>query len=402
VRALRSKPRALGTLSGQQQYTAGTIRVDATPALDAAEHVLKGKRFRSWRDEGTVAAEKGHLREGGSLIFHTAFLVLLLGMSIGKAFGFSGQALVIEGDRFTDTHLDYDSIEEGRFFSERHRGFTLRQDAFEVDWFDDGVPKYFRSRITLFEGEREIGARTIEVNKPLEHSGIKIYQLSWGWAPVVRVEQAGRVLYDGPTVVLQRNGVWRGVVKVPQTKPQQVGFELYFFANPVIGPDNFPVDVTPDARNPLVVAQMYQGDLGLTVPQSVYELDMRSLVPSGDLAALTPGRAQRLPNDVTITFTGLKKYSVFQIASNPGAPILLLAAVMILVGLIPALYSSRRRVWVRVQPAGAVSRLEIAGHALQRKAAFEEEFKTLVRELDEKLYAAGGARTEERVGASDG
>jgi cytochrome c biogenesis protein ResB len=101
---------------------------------------------------------------------------------------------------------------------------------------------------------------------------------------------------------------------------------------------------------------------------------------------------QELPKGISIEFAGLRQYSVFQVASNPGAPVLLAAAVLILVGLIPALYSSRRRVWVCAAPAGDVARLEIAGQALQRKAAFEEEFGALLRELDRDLHARIGAR----------
>ncbi len=105
------------------------------------------------------------------------------------------------------------------------------------------------------------------------------------------------------------------------------------------------------------------------------------------------GGTSTLPDGITVSFTGLKQYSVFELASNPGAPILLVAAVLILVGLIPALYSSRRRIWVRAAPHNGVAHLEIAGQAMQRKAAFEEEFKTFVRDLDKDLH---------RIGAPDG
>ncbi|MCA1829948.1 MAG: cytochrome c biogenesis protein ResB [Actinobacteria bacterium] len=405
-RVLRSKPREASTLQGQQRYTSGTVRATPDEVLARAQGVLKGRRFRLARGDGSVSAEKGNWREGGSLIFHTAFLVLLIGVSVGKAFGFSGQAVLVEGDSFTDTHLDYDTIVEGRLFDDHHRGFTIREDAFDVGWYPNGTPRFFRSHITLFDHGRQIGAKVIEVNKPLTYRGVKVYQLSWGWAPSIRVAQDGTTLYDGPTVFLPQlakgTSVWHGVIKVPQTKPQQVGLDMFFYADPVIGSDDVPVDVSPDARNPLVVMQRYQGDLGLRVPQSVYSLDMRGLVAVGDPVPVVPGQSVRLGDGITVTFDGLKKYSIFEIASNPGAPWLLAAAILILVGLIPALYSSRRRVWVRAVAAAEGSRLEIAGHALQRKAAFEEEFRALVRELDEELYESARARGDERVGARDG
>ena len=56
-------------------------------------------------------------------------------------------------------------------------------------------------------------------------------------------------------------------------------------------------------------------------------------------------------------------------------------------GLLPALYSSRRKVWVRVDPGPAGSLLRVGGLAMQRKPQFEEEFDRLVGAL---ASAAGG------------
>jgi cytochrome c biogenesis protein ResB len=61
---------------------------------------------------------------------------------------------------------------------------------------------------------------------------------------------------------------------------------------------------------------------------------------------------------------------------------MLAAALLILVGLVPALYSSRRRVWVRaVRADGEGTLLQVGGFALQRKAAFEDEFRAIAHEL---------------------
>jgi cytochrome c biogenesis protein len=83
-------------------------------------------------------------------------------------------------------------------------------------------------------------------------------------------------------------------------------------------------------------------------------------------------------------------------------PIVLLAAILILVGLLPALYTSRRKVWVRAEPAGTGegSVLKVGGFALQRRPQFEDEFAKL---LDALTDEAGGVPTDrgerERVSA---
>jgi len=90
---------------------------------------------------------------------------------------------------------------------------------------------------------------------------------------------------------------------------------------------------------------------------------------------------------LTITFPSVRQYSVLQVSRDRGVSIVLLAAILILVGLLPALYTARRKVWVRVQPAGSGSMVQIGGFSLQRKTQFEEEFARLVRALTQ---AAGG------------
>jgi cytochrome c biogenesis protein len=387
-RVVRARPRHNASLESQQQYHAGTVALDPEQALRGAERVLRAKRFRLERREGTVSAEKGHWREGGSIVFHTAFLVLLLGMSAGKLFGSTGQVAVIEGERFTDTHVDYDFISEGRYFNERHRGFQIALDSFDVDWHPNGVPKQFISNVRLIDDDRVVRGDRIVVNSPLTYEGVRVYQLSWGWAPHLTVRQRGKVLYDGPTIFLSEKGGWHGVVKLPSAQPSQLGLDMLLFTDPQIGDDGAPHDASPRPNHPVIVYQTFTGDLGLDVPQSVYSLDVSKMTP-GSNGVLPAGDTADLGEGIEVSFGPLKQYSVFQVATNPGAVILLIAAIAILVALMPALYSSRRRVWVRAAPEEGRARLEIAGHALQRKAAFEEEFKALVRDLDRDLSKIG-------------
>jgi cytochrome c biogenesis protein len=58
------------------------------------------------------------------------------------------------------------------------------------------------------------------------------------------------------------------------------------------------------------------------------------------------------------------------------------AAGLLLQALIPSLYVTRRRVWVRAAPDGAGgTRVELAGLALQGKAAFEQELPRLAEQV---------------------
>jgi cytochrome c biogenesis protein len=86
---------------------------------------------------------------------------------------------------------------------------------------------------------------------------------------------------------------------------------------------------------------------------------------------------------MVVSFTGLKQYSVLTLARDPGVPVVAVAAGLLLLGLVPSLYVTRRRVWVRAIPAGAGgTRVELAGLALQGKAAFEAELARLAQQVE--------------------
>ncbi len=102
------------------------------------------------------------------------------------------------------------------------------------------------------------------------------------------------------------------------------------------------------------------------------------LVGRGETKVLGPDGGG---GELSVTFPELRQYSVFQMSRDRGVWIVLAAAILVLLGLLPALYTSRRKVWVRAEPDGEGALLRIGGLALQRKAQFEEEFAKLVDEL---------------------
>jgi cytochrome c biogenesis protein ResB len=114
----------------------------------------------------------------------------------------------------------------------------------------------------------------------------------------------------------------------------------------------------------------------------------RGIVGAGQQVDLETGRQATGASRLTVAFPQLRKYSVFQVTRDSGVPIVLVAAILILLGLLPALYTSRRKVWVRAERDGAETVLKVGGFALQRRSQFEEEFAALV---DSLVEAAGGS-----------
>ncbi len=399
VRAMRARPVQARELDGFRHHRVVRVTASASDAADAAGRVLRRRRWRVVRGEDgfALAAEKGLLREAGSLVFHWAFVLLLIGVVLGKGTGWSGRATIPEGEVWTDAALNYDpgTLRAGRFSQGDHTGVQLEMIRFENRFRESGVAMDFVSTVELFHPDgSSAGIHEVGVNRPVIFEGLRIFQYGFGWAPSVRIEHEGEPIVDGPIVfgqdpapegVSQLAMPWIGFVKLPSLRPQMaVRFELW--------PDSAAYlrsletgDPQPMVgRNaPFMRYWVYEGVLR---DPSRASLDTRLMdrVGSGVIGA---GKTEEIAPGVEMSFTDLPRYSVLQVGRDVGVPVVLGAAILILLGLLPAMYTSRRRLWVRVRPDGDGAELELGGYALQRKPQFEEEFAGVAEAL---VRGAGG------------
>jgi cytochrome c biogenesis protein len=411
LRAMRQRPVHARELDSFPRFAERRVGVPPERAAQLSQKILRRRLFRVDRAPTAVAAEKGLAREFGSLLFHWAFLLILIGAVYGKGTGFTGRAAVVEGQTWTDALANYDGqIRLGRFFSGGFTGTQLRLIDFEDTFRQSGQPMDFVSRVALSDADgTPLGTADVRVNHPAEVDGIRIFQFGYGWAPVITIRDGERTLFDGPVIFTQDRapeGVgqlampWHGVVKLPSLEPQ-VGMQI------VLWPDvraylqlvsgGEPIAMT-EAFDPLVTVQAYRGPL--TDPSlsglETATMDEWNHILVGQGQTVTLGE-DGAGGELTVSFPVLRQYSVFQVSRDQGVWIVVTGAILLLLGLLPALYTSRRKVWVRAEPDGDGAVLKIGGLALQRKAQFEEEFANLV---DELVRACGEPAPErERLGA---
>lgn len=418
-RALRQRPIQAREIDGFRHYEERTVAAAPDAAVEAARRILRRRLFRVARDPDrpALAAEKGAAREVGSLLFHWAFILILIGVIYGKGTGFTGYAVIVDGDTWVDALANYDGqIRAGRFFGGDFTGTGIHLRSFESAFRQTGQPMDFVSHVDLLDaGGNPIRQQDIRVNHPAQVAGLNVYQINWGWAPEIEVREGDRLL-TRQKVVLDREpapeGVpelampWRGLIKVSSIRPQMaIELELWpdsraFFQQLQTGT---PVAMLTDYQ-PIIRFTEWRGSLSdpsLTSLDTTFMRKAASGVIGADRSAalvadagegVAAGRmldpAQTVAGP-TLTFADLHRYSVLQVSRDRGVPIVLLAAILILVGLLPALYTSRRKVWVRADGVsggdGAV--LKVGGFALQRKPQFDDELAKLV---DAMVQAAGG------------
>ena len=370
-------------------------------AVAVGERVLRRRRFRTRQipDATQVAAEKGHWREGGSLVFHTAFYVLLAGAIIGKVFGFTGQISLAEGASFADTRIAYDAVEAGRSWGlDDHRGFVVRLEDFDVTYFENFTPRDFVSTVTVLEDGAEVRTAPIRVNHPLRYDGMVLYQIAFGMAPRVIVRAGDRVLID-ERVLLAPNAqqnLWTGTAKVKFDDPErQIALDLVLAPDAELNADGQPmIGTDPRPVNPVLIGNVYFGALGLQrpIPASQFERGQGPV----DTAMLRPGDSRELiQGNLTVEFADLGYWSGLQVSHAPGRWLLLLGGILILVGLLPSLYSYRRRIWIDVRASGDGSEVTVAGVALQRKTAFDDEFDTITTSVRQALTRPDSNRETE-------
>lgn len=421
-KVVRRPPAAGRNLDRLSAHRAFATALTPDQALAAAERVLRRRRFRRRRLAATdsptgadqLAAERGHWREGGSLLFHSAFYLLLVGIILGQARGFTGYVGLVEGQSFVDTRVSYENVAQvGRYWGVGdHAGFRGTLDDFEASFYPDGTAREYVADLTVTDATGAVRREQLRVNHPVRLDGMTLYQSTYGMAPRVVIAGAdgGPAIYDKSVRLApgEQPGWWTATERVTTGGEQaagedvpalpQMALDIAFLpdAREVEGPDGRAVTVpgSPTEGDARLFATLYLGDLGLernepmtTIRTDWFDPDTGALRPgitTETLALEEGGNADVLGGTLTASFDDLSLWSGIQVSHQPGRFVLLGAGVLLLAGLVPSLYSYRRRIWVDARPAadgGPGSEVVLAGVALQRPTVAAEEFDAVAEEL---------------------
>jgi cytochrome c biogenesis protein len=160
----------------------------------------------------------------------------------------------------------------------------------------------------------------------------------------------------------------------------------------------------PELNNPVLALTAYTGDLGLAdgQPESVYAIN-EAQIASGNLQQVNDqaevigvGDAMTLPDGSTLTFDGVEQYAVLQVRHDPGGPIVLAGAILLLGGLLPALAVRRRRFWIRWNPDGTV---ETAGLNRNDYDGLDEECDELTAAIAPGQEPPQASETDDSIGS---
>ncbi|AKT51199.1 cytochrome c biogenesis protein ResB [Arsenicicoccus sp. oral taxon 190] len=437
-------PRRLDRFPEHRQVDLGDV--DPAHALTTARELLRERRYRvraGGRETGDgasaargtatdedggraayglltdgVSGERGYLREAGNLLFHLALLVVIVAVAVGHLLGWRVDAIVPEGETFANTTSQHDTFSKGPWVDEESLPpFTVRIDKVTVEFETQlkgkqfGQPRSFAADTTT---RAEPGApekpQRLEVNHPLSFGQSSVYLLGNGYAPVIVVKDAqGRQVYDQATVFRPQDNNYTstGAVKVsalPEGK--QLGF-LGMFAPTIsdAGLRAMPQSDFPAPAAPGLLLEMWEGTLFPDGrPQSVYTLETSAMKQPKTASglpvrlALRPGETQQLPGGRgSVTFEGYKRFAGLSVRHDPGKPVALAGAALVLVGLIMSLLIRRRRAFVRVTDREGRRLLEVAGLSKSEDPRLGDAVDDLTAELCSRLGLAAPARPLEET-----
>ncbi len=287
-------------------------------------------------------SQKGRWSRIGVYIVHTSILVIFVGAIIGHFFGFKGSVMIPELRSTEKIFTNPGSIPI-------ELGFSIRCDSFGLEFYNNGMPKEYKSSLTILENGKEILHKNIRVNSPLTHKGITFYQSS----------------YQGHQEFL---------VEITE----EATSESRQFSLP------FQQQISWDEKNL---------HFGIINAEAAGQRALRAKIwfKAGDDPAITEWIANN--EKVPITSDG-KKYTVkakqlystgLQVAKDPGVWIVYSGCALLLLGLYMAFFLSHKRIWLYQQTTDSRVLVSLAGLSNKNKQAFAQTFARLEKCIEQTI-----------------
>ncbi len=296
-----------------------------------------------------VLSEKGKWSYWGLYALHGSILVIFAGALLGILLGFKGSATLLEGE--STTHC----VQEGTG-KPIPLGFTLRCDKFTLSYYKNGMPKDYRSDLTIIDKGKVVLHDVLRVNHPLEYKGITIYQASYQAIPKITLKISSS---DGRQSILDVPAFER--ITWPS---EHVALGIMRYLPDVHGVPAAQLWWSDDTGRPPVAIWLLKGEAReLKRGNHIYQLSMLKV-------------DERY-------MTGL------EIKKDPGVWLVWIGCALLIIGFLIVFWASHRRIWLWVGEEDGKKIALMAGTTNKNRMRFEKDFETL---SDKISYLSGGSR----------
>jgi cytochrome c biogenesis protein len=330
------------------------------------------RRFSTWRtdtlDDGFVIfGEKWRWTRLGVYGVHLSVVLMVIGGLMGSIFGFDGHVNIPVGEARQSIHLHF---EEGL----QELPFQIRCDDFSITHWESGLPREYRSTLSIIKDDKTVLTRDVVVNAPLTFEGISIYQSSWGRLPgetftLTFTEDDTGMVHQKPAVMGE-----------PVDKPGGKGSVII---------DNF----TPSFRFPGGPA-LSNVFIGRVI--SPDDVERSILLP------MDHPRFDRMRNgEFTIGISDLEfnYFTGLQVKQDPGIPVVYAGFILIIIGTYITFFMLHQTFCIRLTPEAGGTRVMLAGAAGNNRPGMAIKIDRLADRLkkiaDPSSGSAGNAGTRQ-------
>jgi cytochrome c biogenesis protein len=325
-------------------HRAAFAAVEATD--DELAAVLRGRRFKvrhaepDGPPERHLYGDRNQYFKLATLLTHLGLILFLAGGGVTGLFGYETVIFVGEGQTAPVEPVGTPG------------NLLVKNLGFEAPRRADGSFADFRTDLAVYRDGVQIARKTIRVNDPLEVDGFVFHQNTFGAAETLDVhDPSGRLVWHGPVLMDdQALGKPQGLLNVPGS------------------PYGIFVVLDRDAAG--------AGRLTLVGTDGTIDAS-GSLVPVfADQLALGGTSDPTRTAGYTVRWTDAGAFTGIVTRRDPGQPLIWVAYVCLISGIVLTFYFPRRRVWLR----RAGDRLEVAMLA-DRYVDVGREFARLLEDL---------------------
>ncbi len=328
--------------------------------ISRVENLLR-RRYKRVRRSDTANTtifygEKGAYSHLGVYIIHVSILLFISGAIIGSLFGFNAYVNIPEGESTNTVNLER---QEGI----KELDFTVRCDRFSISYYDNGMPKEYRSNLSFLKDNKAIYQGPLLVNHPITFNGIKFYQASYGSIPGGQAS----------ITIKKRNGEETGIMV--KLKDSFYLEEKDAKVTILRIEDN----IMSRGQAVLLNIQSSEGNMRLWVFKDIEKI--KEAIPSlfEKVPKFNPGLFE--PYYFKLNNIENKYYTGLQLSHDPGASIVAIGSFFIIIGLIVTFFSSHKRLWVRLDEKQGRTRIMVSATSNRDPVGLKRETEYLLMHL---------------------
>jgi cytochrome c biogenesis protein len=326
-------------------------------ALQRLEGLLKKKYGRVEQKQTArgdfLFAEKGRFSHFGVYVIHLSILVIIGGAVAGAMFGFNAYVRVSEGEATDTVQLKGDG-------GIKKLDFTVRCERFNVDFYEDGAPREYRSELTFLKNGRVVHQGSLLVNHPVAFEGVRFYQSSYGAAPDGKISLSFR---RGKGKIHRRSVGVGDVFELPEDHAQVR----------ILSIEESMMQMGPAVK---LNVRSRKGDNSFWVFKNIKVIEDMNPGIMEYVSIFNPGLFK--PYVFSLDRVDRKYYTELQVAHDPGLPIVAFGAFLLVAGFMVVFFTSHRRIWISVEAHGDRTAISIAGRSNRDSRGLQREMERMM------------------------